>query len=261
MRLGFVGVGAISTAVVDALMTGPKAEDLEIVLSPRGADRSARLASLYPRTTIAADNQAVLDDSDIVFMGVLPGQMNEVCAELNFRADHTVVSLIAGMPPTTVETIVEPATKVAQMIPLPVIALHAGPLVICPNVPEIVDLFEGCGDLVVIDDESKIFILSCASAAMSTFFEFQNTVIDWSTKSGLAPEISQSYVTSLFKGLATEAMHAPTSELPDMPREHETPGGLNESVRNTLMRAGMFRKLDEALEHIFVTRNRAKKSE
>ena len=261
MRLGFVGVGAISSAVVDALMTGPKAAELEIVLSPRGADRSARLASLYPRTTIAADNQAVLDACDIVFMGVLPGQMNDVCSELNFRADHTVVSLIAGMPPTTVATIVSPATSVTQMIPLPVIALHAGPLVVSPGIPVILDLFQGCGDLVVIDDESEILILSCASAAMSTFFEFQNTVINWSTGHGLDPEIAHAYATSLFKGLATEAMHAPTSELPEMPREHETPGGLNESVRNALMQAGMFTKLNEALEHIFQTRNRATKSE
>ena len=261
MRLGFVGVGAISAAVVDALMTGPNAADLEIVLSPRNAKRSARLVDTYPRTMIATSNQDVVDNCDFLFMGVLPGQMVDVCAELTFRADQTVVSLIAGMPPTTVEPLVAPASTVAQMIPLPVIAMHAGPLVICPNVPTVVDLFKGCGEIVVLDDESKIFILSCASASMSTFFEFQNTVIDWSTKNGLPREISHAYATSLYKGLATEAMNTETTELDDMPREHETPGGLNEHMRKTLTEAGMFAELDKQLQFIFETRNRAKKSE
>ncbi len=261
MRLGFVGVGAISEAVVNALMTGPHASELDIVLSPRNAQRSGALAQAYDRVTVLGSNQEVLDGCDIVFMGVLPGQMIDVCSELTFRVDQTVVSLIAGMPPTTVEPLVAPATSVAQMIPLPVVAMHAGPLVICPNVPAIVDLFEGCGEIVVLDDESKIFILSCASATMSTFFEFQNTVIDWSTKNGLSREISHAYATSLFKGLATEAMNTSTSDLDDMPREHETPGGLNEHMRNSMMSAGMFTELDKQLQFIFETRNRAKKSE
>lgn len=259
MRLGFVGVGAISEAVIDALMTGPHAGDLEIVLSPRNSERSAKLAGKFPRTTIASDNQAVLDGSDVVFMGVLPGQMNDVCADLNFRADHTVVSLIAGMPPSTVAAIVDPATEVVQMIPLPVVAMHAGPLVICPGNPKIVDLFEGCGEIVVLEDETKIFILSVASATMSSFFQLQNTVIDWSVASGLAEDISHQYVTSLYKGLAIEGMSTKYHDLPEMPKEHETPGGLNEHIRKSLSDAGMFDELTKQLEYIYVTRNKAKK--
>lgn len=261
VRLGFVGVGAISDAVVESLMTGPNAAHLEIVLSPRNAQRSAELAAKFPRTTIAADNQDVLDSTDVVFMGVLPGQMNDVCAELNFRAEHVVVSLIAGMPPSTVAEIVAPATEVVQMIPLPVVAMHAGPLVICPGNPKIVDLFEGCGEIVALDDESKIFILSCASATMSSFFKFQNTVIDWSIASGLSEEISHQYATSLYKGLAIEAMNTEFKDLPEMPREHETPGGLNEHIRKSLDDAGMFDEITKQLEHIYVTRNRAKKED
>jgi len=259
MRLGFVGVGAISEAVVDALMTGPNSADLEIVLSPRNADRSAKLAAKYSSVTVASSNQSVLDESIVVFMGVLPGQMNDVCADLNFRADHTVVSLIAGMPPSTVATLVGPATEVVQMIPLPVIAMHAGPLVICPGNPAIVDLFEGCGEIVALDDESKIFILSCASATMSSFFKLQNTVIDWSVASGLSQDISHQYVTSLYKGLAAEGMNTDFKDLAEMPREHETPGGLNEHIRKSLDEAGMFEEVTKQLEYIYVTRNKAKK--
>jgi pyrroline-5-carboxylate reductase len=259
MRLGFVGVGAISEAVIEALMTGPNSSDLEIVLSPRNADRSAKLAAKYPTVTIAQSNQSVLDESIVVFIGVLPGQMNDVCADLVFRKDHTVVSLIAGMPPSTVADIVSPATEVVQMIPLPVVAMHAGPLVICPGNEAIVKLFEGCGEIVVLEDETKILILSVASATMSSFFQLQNTVIDWSVASGLAEDIAHQYVTSLYKGLSIEGMNTKYRDLPEMPREHETPGGLNEHIRKSLMDAGMFEELTKQLEFIYVTRNKAKK--
>jgi len=261
MRLGFVGVGAISAAMVDALKTGPHADGLEIVLSPRSSERSNRLAGAYSGVTIASDNQAVVDNCDFVFLGVLPGQLTDVCAELNFRADQTVVSLIAGMPPSTVATLVGPATTVCQMIPLPVITMHAGPLVICPGNKDIVDLFEGCGELIVLEDEAHIFILSCTSASMSSFFQYQNTVIDWSAKVGLPENIAHIYSTSLYKGLATEAMNTPFEHLHEMPVEHETPGGLNAHIRSSLTTAGMFEELEKQLDHIYLTRNRTKKAE
>ena len=257
-RIGFVGVGAICEAVVEALLTGPHAEKLSVALSPRSESRSQALAVKYSVANVHDDNQSVVDASDIVFIGVLPGQMNDVCSELNFGSNQIVVSLIAGMPPSTVADIVSPATVVAQMIPLPFIAIHTGPVVICPGVPEVVALFEGCGDIVVLDDEKNILALSCASASMSSFFEFQNTAINWATSKGLDLDVAHQYMTSLFKGLATEAMQAPSESLPTMPVEHETPGGLNESIRRSLMDAGMFTEFESALEHVYVTRNRAK---
>lgn len=259
MKIGFVGVGAISHACIDALLTGPHAAGLQVTLSPRSKDRVEKLAKSYSQVSIASSNQEVLDSSDVVFLGVLPDQMNEVCAELTFRSDHVIGSLIAGFPPSVVRDLVSPATTVAQLIPLPVISMHVGPLVICPNNPAIVDLFAGCGDIVVLDDEDKILVLSCASASMSSFFQYQNTVIDWSIDKGIDPEVAKAYATSLFKGLATEAQNTEFSEMHTMPREHETPGGLNEYIRIALTQAGTFSALTNALENQYQVRNQKKK--
>ena len=233
MKIGFVGVGAISQACIDALLTGKHSHDLQVTVSPRNKERAESLAKKFAQVSVAANNQEVLDSSDIVFLGVLPSQTKDVLAELNFRPDHIIASLIAGYPPSLVRELVAPASQVAQLIPLPVIALHAGPNVICPGIPEIVDLFDGCGDSVILDDEDKILILSVASAAMSSFFQYQNTTFDWAVSKGLDPNVAKSYVTSLFKGLAVEATATSLSDLAHMPAEHETPGGLNEHIRRT----------------------------
>lgn len=258
MKIGFVGVGAISEACIDALLTSKHASELQISVSPRNKERVERLSAKYSQVSIAHSNQAVLDASDIVFIGVLPPQIKDVCAELTFRADHIIGSLIAGFAPSLVRELVAPATQVSQLIPLPVIALHAGPNVICPGIPEIVDLFDGCGDSVILENEDQILVLSVASAIMSSVFQLQNTTVNWAVSKGLDPNVAKSYATSLLKGLAIEAMATPLSELAHMPAEHETPGGLNEYIRQALMSAGMFTELEHAFEHLYETRKAQK---
>lgn len=258
MRLGFVGVGAISAAMVEAICTGPRAGAYEFVLSPRNARRAADLADRFPEVSVAVSNQAVVDASDIVFLGVLPPQAEQVCGELTFRAEQIVASLVAGLPPSKVAALVAPATQVCQMIPMPPIVLHVGPIVISPALTPVVDVFEGCGDIIEIADESQIRILSCASATMSSFLQFEKTAIDWAVKAGIEYSVARDYMASLYTSLAVETAHAPLEHVATMPQEHETPGGLNEYLRTSLVGAGMYDAMTQGLDYLMYHKNLAK---
>jgi pyrroline-5-carboxylate reductase len=257
LRVGFVGVGAIATAIVDSLMSGPHADEIDILLSPRSAPRSAELAVRHPHVRVAPHNQLVVDASDIVILAVLPDQMAALCSSLSFREEQVVVSLAAGWPPSLLAEHVDPAATVCQMIPLPMIALHTGPVVICPRVRRVEYLLEGCGEIVSVEREEDLIVLSCASATMSTFLAFENAVIDWSIRHGLDAQTAKDYVAGLFLGLATEVMHTGLDRLPEMPYEHETPGGLNEYLRRSLTTAGVFTELANHLDHLHRTRDPA----
>jgi pyrroline-5-carboxylate reductase len=248
VRIGVVGVGAIAAAVVDALVTGPNADELSVVLSPRSVDRAARLAAQHAQVRIAGGNQQVLDESDVVLLAVLPGQVADACDALRFRDDHVVLNLAAGWPPSVLAPVVAPATQVCQLIPLPMIALHTGPVVLHPAHPLVERLLEGCGDVIVLEQESQIIVLSCASATMSSYFEFHNTVVDWATSKGLPEAISHEYMAALIGGLATEAGGTALHARADLPVEHETPGGLNEQVRRALTGIGAFAEIAAQLD-------------
>ena len=71
MRLGFVGTGTITTALVTGLCTAARPPE-RILVSPRNAEKAAALAEAFPRVAVAKDNQAVIDGSDWVFRAVLP---------------------------------------------------------------------------------------------------------------------------------------------------------------------------------------------
>lgn len=246
-RVGFVGVGTISQVMVEAIVTGPRREAIEVVLSPRSALRASALARQHPAVRVAVDNQAVLDRSDIVVLAVLPSQVAEVCSLLAFREDHIVVGLAAGWPPTSLTPLVSPASDVCQIIPLPMASLRIGPIVMYPRVEAVADLLDGCGDVIVPDNEAEVISFSCASAMMSAHFEWQLRVIEWLAATGVSDRTAHSYVTSLFLGLATEARASDPSQAVALVAQHETPGGLNAQVRQALIEVGAYDRLVQTL--------------
>ncbi len=250
MRIGFLGVGTISTAVIHALYAADR-ERFTIFLSPRSAEATRKLATTCPRCIRLDSNQAVIDASDMVVIAMRPQQVDAALRGLVFRADQTIASFVAAMPPSRMAPLVAPATRIAQLIPLPPIALHKGPLLICPAIPEIMAAFAGLGDIVVLEDETKIRIVSCASAIMSTYYEMQNSIIDWAVERGLDRSTSTLYVRSLLEGLAAAGRHVDEADLDALPAEHQTKGGLNERVRAGLMTDDWFAQLRRQLDDIY----------
>lgn len=247
--LGFLGVGTVSTAVIHALCASR--EDLRIVLSPRSAARSEELAVQYPQCTRLGSNQEVIDAADIVVLAMRPQQMDAALEGLSFRRDQVIASFIAGSPPSQIQDLVSPARAIAQLIPLPAIEHRRGPLLICPGIPEVVEVFDGLGDVIVIDDETSIRAFSVASAFMSTYYEIQNTVVDWMIARGIDEATAARYVTSELDGLATVGRATSLAELHDLPAEHQTKGGLNERVRDHMLAAGAFTALRDALDDVY----------
>lgn len=65
MTLGFLGTGAITSAIVTGL-NSPGGPGPTIHVSPRSAPVAAALATRFPNVSIAASNQQVLDTSGTV---------------------------------------------------------------------------------------------------------------------------------------------------------------------------------------------------
>src|SRR3546814_5110849 len=83
-RLGFIGTGTIAAAIVAGLaLSGEE----PILLSPRNADIAARLSARFSHVGVANDNQAVLDQTDLVILAVRPPIADSVLEDLKFGHD------------------------------------------------------------------------------------------------------------------------------------------------------------------------------
>jgi pyrroline-5-carboxylate reductase len=250
--LGFVGTGTLAEAVIRGLQQ-TEARAHRFLLSPRSEAKSRALAEAYDNTTRAESNAAVVAQSDIVLLGVLPKQIGTL-GDLPFRADQIVVSFLAGVSLERLRTHVAPATRVVRMIPLPCIEYGKGPILMTPPDPGIEVLFAPLGDLVISEAESDLDTISIASGLMSSHFQMQNTIIDWLRARGVSEARSSGLVRSLFIGLGELALRDEQRGGSLPPEHYETRGGLNETARAYLNQAGWYDELTKVLDTIEVHR-------
>lgn len=249
MKLGFIGTGALTSAVVCGLKSHAD-NSVPVLLSPRNPQIAADLASLYRDVRVAADNQAVLDECDTIMLAVRPQVAREVLSALRFRHDHHVVSLIATLSREDVAGLTAPAARVTKALPMPMIAQRQGATLIHPSDPDMADFFGRLGKVIATDDADEFDALSVVTATFATYFKYLDTVHGWLKDRGVADAKASYYIATIYKALA----HAPdTASDPGfihLAEEYATLGGINEQILRELMARGMFDAFTESLSGV-----------
>jgi pyrroline-5-carboxylate reductase len=235
MRIGFIGTGTISAAVIEGLQSLTDAPD--ILVSPRSESVSRALAAKYPRVTRAASN-AEAASADIVFLGMRPMHLDGAMAGVDFAEGQIVASMVAGFALSDIRSRWPKATA-SRVIPMPGAARRTGPIAIYPAVDAVVKLMAPLGDLFVVADEGKLGF-GGLNAFMSSYFELQRALVDVGTGAGLSEDETRRYLVSLLGMLADTARHTPPEAFAHLVEEHQTKGGLNERVRAALLAQGWF---------------------
>ncbi|WP_087871896.1 NAD(P)-binding domain-containing protein [Arthrobacter globiformis] len=245
---GVLGVGSIATAIVTGLCDGA-AEPPSTMLSPRNAERAAELAARFPSVRVATDNQQVVDRSDVVVVCLLPSHAAEVLAGLQFRADHAVVSAIAGFPVGQLAGLVAPATDIARSIPLPAVATRGSLTPVHPATPAATGLYDRLGGSMEIDDELAFESVSAASGTVAAYFRYLGTIAGWLSDRGVPSAAARRYVADTFAALSGE-LESPGADFAALAQAHTTPGGLNEQFARHLEAAGTYDAVQTGLDAV-----------
>jgi pyrroline-5-carboxylate reductase len=245
---GILGVGAIATALVEGLCGGA-ADPPPVVLSPRNAERATNLAARMPSVRVATDNQAMLDESDVVIVCLLRTHAHDVLAELEFRVDHAVVSAVAGLPVTDLAELVAPASDIARSIPMPAVATRSSVTPVHPVTPAVTTLFDRLGGSLVVDDERAFESFSAASATVAAYFHYLGTIADWLAGPDIPAAEARRYVAETFAALSDE-LGSPERDFAALARAHMTPGGLNEQFARHLDEASVFDEVRAGLDAV-----------
>src|ERR1700722_10629451 len=249
MKLGFVGTGAITTAIVTGLSSA-SADQHAIRLSPRNANIASELATRFPHVSVASSNQDVLDSSDIIVLAVRPQVAANVASELRFRPDHHVISLISTFSLASISALVAPATKVTRAVPLPSVAHRNGPTAIYPPDRLGADVFGTLGTAIEVETANEFDALSAATATIAPYFAFADSIASWLTRHGVPGPRARDYVARIFRGLVDEAVDSPQRSLKSFADEHSTRGGINEQVLAYLVERDVFENISEALDTV-----------
>mgnify|MGYP006180581059 CR=1 FL=1 len=248
-RFGFVGTGTMSSAIVRGLCTLPE-PPASVVVSPRNAEKAAALAAEFPAlVTIAKTNQAVLDASDTVFVGVLPAMTELVLRELTFDVRHTVVSLVSTAPFSLLYECCAPVPKasVVRAIPLPPVAKHKGATVMAPQHPAVEALFDSLGTVVAVETEDLMKRMMPVTCLMGQFYAQQRATQAWLESNGIPAAAAAKWTGAVFHCVSYDSAECGPETLRHLVEE-QTPGGLNEQVVRELTEAGCYDALADSLD-------------
>jgi pyrroline-5-carboxylate reductase len=249
MRLGFVGTGAITSAIVTGLNASGAWPDT-ILVSPRNADVAAALAAKFPNVAVAESNQAVLDGSDVVMLAVRPQVATDVLSVIRFRPDHHVISLMAIVSLQKVRALVAPARTVTRAIPIPIVADRRGPTAIYPPDPVAAKIFNRLGTTIEAASLDQFDAFSAATATMAPYFAFAGEIAAWLTQHGVPEAAARRYIATVFLGLAHIAADQPQHSFAALAAEFATRGGINEQVMGHLKDREALTALSEALDAV-----------
>lgn len=245
-RIGIIGVGEIGRALVDGLCDGAE-EPPEIYLSPRGARTAAELSQRYPTVQVCADNQDVLNRSELVILAVRPQDRGKALAGLRAGGDTVVVSVMTGVAISEVRRTLGTDAPVVRAIPLPSARERRSVTVTCPSHSAVDDFFSGLGGTLPVADEAALNVFQMLTGTLTTHYWYLATLADWAARQGLPAEGADRYIRGLFQGVG-RALGDDTRSLQQLAGDHETPKGLNERLRTTWFDPANAEALTKALD-------------
>lgn len=245
-RIGIIGVGEIGRAIVEGLHHGDGAPP-EVFLSPRGARTAAALAERFAGVRVCADNQEVVDRSDVVVIAVRRQDHREALAGLEVDDDTTVIHLMAGVATGELRRTLGTGAPIVRAIPLPAVRERRSVTVTCPAHPVVDALFERLGGVLPVADEGAFNAFSALTGTLTTHYAYLAALTGWATDQGIAPDAADRYVRGLFQNVG-HSLGDGTRPLHQLAADHETPGGNNERIRTTWFDPANAAALGKALD-------------
>ena len=249
MKLGFIGSGEITKAVVQGI-TKSQINYKKILISKRNNKTSSYLKKINKKVRISSDNQHIIDNSDWIFLAITPTVGKKILRKLKFSNNKLIISFISTIKLKDLKILTNSNATIVRAIPLPPISIMKGPIPLFPKNKKVIKFFNNIGNSIEINDETLSFNFWATSSLMAPYYELLYEISKWLQKKGLNKSLSQKYVVSLFSALSDAAVMRSNKDLKLLVRTSQTPKGLNEQTLKFLKKKGFYKQLNFSLEKI-----------
>jgi pyrroline-5-carboxylate reductase len=251
---GFIGTGTITAAMIEGMMTS-SLDVTKVLVSPRNAEIAAGLAVRFSKVEVAASNQAVVDEAEVLVLAVRPQVAEEVLTALHIPARRKLISVIAAIDHSRLGSWTGYSeADIVRAIPLPFVAHRQGVTAIFPGDGVASELFSAMGEAVECKDQNEFDLLAVASSTMGAYYGLMERVGGWLAEQGMDDQTARRYLTPLYASLSKVAATHPDASYSKLRQEFSTKGGLNEQVFRDFEENGgssaFLKALDGVLERV-----------
>ena len=131
---------------------------------------------------IAKNNQAIIDMSDWIFLGVLPQVGENILPKLNFKKNQIIISFMSTTNYSKLKRLIRKKVTIVRAIPMPPIRAGKGPIAIFPPNKKVKNFFNKIGTTVEIKNEKLSKNFWAISGTMASFYELLNILSNWLIK-------------------------------------------------------------------------------
>ena len=247
--VGVLGVGELAGALLQALAAAWPGRRFH--LSPRGETSSRELATRFGFERHGS-NQSVANACRLLIVGVRPGQIAPLAAELRLTAAHHLLVLAAGAPLAQLRMSFAPAAVTRVMTGLAV-AGGRSTISLFPRNDEAQQLFApACATLLAFDQEAHFDASMLAICANAWWLEQLGMLTDWMCqRSGMGCAQAQALLAGNMADVAGLLALAPDRGARDLARTIGTPGTYTALGLDMLQARGAHAAWVEALEVLF----------
>ena len=239
MRIGVIGTGTIASAVV----RGIAGDGHEIVVSERSASHAQGLAAAFDNVRVA-DNQGVVDGSDVIFLGLMAEVAAEILGQLAFREGQRVITFMAGATLEEADAMVRPARAVAIMMPFPNIAKGGSAIMMLGDDGLVSEIFGARNQVFALRDQAEMEAYLCAQALVSPVTRLVSDAADWLGERVEDRAQGEAFLRVLVASNLMESECGPLIEALN------TPGGYNQRLRLHMEASGMGAALKSGLDEL-----------
>ena len=242
MRLGVIGAGHLAGALLEGLHRSGFPADM-ILLSPRG--RAAAFAQRWG-FTIAASNEALVRECDVVLLTVRSGVATAAVADLPWRRGQVLLSACAGVPIAEFAMV---KARTVRIMPITAASLGASPTLLFPHEPEAAQLMARLGPVVELDTEQQFEIATTSAAIYGWAQQLIRASADWSAAQGLDARKARQ-INALTFVAAGRMVNESTAPMKTLIESLATPGGITEAGLDHLREAGALDAWEEACDTV-----------
>lgn len=243
--IGIIGAGNLIRHMMPAMVkTGYR-----FIVSERGRATSEWLAGHYG-AEIYTDNQAIVNEADIVILAVRPFDAVEVCRGLTFGARQTVLSLCAGIGSAGLGPVIKPGRLVMAM---PVVAAQFGesPTLLYPEDEPCRHLLSPCGPVLALSSETDFGPASTIACYYGWVQELIGEMTGWVSDHGVDPDTARLLVAQMTRAAATTVRDRRDDSIRALADELATPRSFTLKGLEVLREADAFTPWKKAAAALF----------
>ena len=265
LRIAFIGAGNMARCMISGLLLQGY-DSQYIAVSARHQTSLSRLLDVLSKQfpeqqslTVNTDNSQLVKQADVVVLAVKPAVIKEVleqlCTQGALQHQPLLVSLAAGV---TIAQILEylkcqvyPVIRGMPNTPTQLGAgmtgLYAQTLVNRQLCHWIADLFQLLGEVVWVEHEQQLDIITAISGSGPAYFFYIAEVLERiAIEQGLSDQQARQLTIQTMLG-AVQMLRQPQFSPAQLRQQVSSPGGTTEQAINVLQRNGLYAMFNQAV--------------